>query len=167
MIGFKLHGGKAKPGAQVFPIQNQLLSLVTTLHQGCGAHRPLDLIGVTSRSNVFTWAMAVFVVSGEVSSTFVDIRTEKQQANSVQPQCGLALWERLFCKVTTGVLGLKIGKSGLSVAAADFGLSLKFLSGISLGVTGPRAGSGHSPLTPSSDGSLGGERLQTPSHHSF
>lgn len=63
---------------------------------------------------------------GEVSSTFVDIRTEKQQANSVQPQCGLALWERLFCKVTTGVLGLKIGKSGLSVAAADFGFSLKF-----------------------------------------
>lgn len=45
--------------------------------------------------------------------------------------------------MTTGVLGLKIGKSRLSVAAADFGFSLKFLSGISLGMTGPWAGSCH------------------------
>lgn len=95
------------------------------------------------------------------------ISTEKQQANSVKPWCGLALWERLFCKVTTGVLGLKIGKLGLSVAAADFGFSLKFLSGISLRMTGPRAGSCHSPwLSPSSDGRSDRESLQTP-HHSF
>lgn len=94
--------------------------------------------------------MAVFVTCGEVSSAFVDIRTEKQQANSVQPQCGLALWERLFCKVTTGILGLKIGKSALYVAAADLGSSLRFLSGIYLGMTGPRAGSCQaSSLSPS------------------
>lgn len=113
------------------------------------------MIGVTSRSNVFTRAMAVFVTWGQVSSTFVDIRTEKQQANSVQPQRGLALWERLFCKVTTGVPGLKIGKSALSVAAADFGFSLKFLSGISLGMTGPRAGSCQSSLLSPSSGMEG------------
>lgn len=79
------------------------------------------------------WAMAVFVVWEEVCSTFVYVRTGKQQANSAQLQCGLALQERLFCEVTTGVLGLAIGKSGLSVAAADFGFSLKLLSGISSG----------------------------------
>lgn len=142
--------------------------MVTSLEQGCIAHKPLHSMSVTFRSNVFTWAMAVFVARGEVSSTFVDIRTEKQQANSVQPQCGLALRERLFCKVTTGVLGLKIGKSGLSVAVADSGFSLKFLSGISLGMTGPRTGSCHSPLlSPSSDGRSGRESFQTPPHHSF
>lgn len=53
-----------------------------------------------------------FMVWGEASSTFVAIRNEKRQVNSVQPQCGLALQEMLFCKVTTGVLGLAIGKSG-------------------------------------------------------
>lgn len=94
--------------------------------------------------------MAIFVAWEKVSSTFVDTRTEKQQANSVQPQRGLALWERLFCEVTTGVLGLQIGKSRLSVAVADFGFSLKVLSGISLGMTGPRTGSCHSSLSPSS-----------------
>lgn len=46
--------------------------------------------------------------------------------------------EMLFCKVTTSVLGLVIGKSELSVAAADFGFSLKLLSSISSGMTGPR-----------------------------
>lgn len=65
------------------------------------------------------------------------IRTEKHQVNSVQPQCGLAVQKTLFCKVTTGVLGLMIGKLGLSVAAADFGFSLKLLSSISSEMTGP------------------------------
>lgn len=77
-------------------------------------------MGVTSQSNLFMQAMAFFLVRSQLP-LFVDVRTEKQQLSSVQPQCGLALWARLFCKVTTGVLALVIGKLGLSVAVADFG----------------------------------------------
>lgn len=101
-----------------------------TAEQGC-------IDGCYSQVKTFHVGSCCFVGRGDVNSTFVAIRTEKQQANSVQPQCGLALQETPFCKVTTGVLGLAIGKSGLSVAATDSGFSLKLLSSSSSGMTGP------------------------------
>lgn len=97
------------------------------------------------------------------------VRTEKQQANSVHPQCGLALWERLICKVTTGVLGLTIGKSGLAVAVADFGFSLKLFIGHLLGDdrSQGRQLSAAKAVTLELDGRQSRERFWTPSHHSF
>lgn len=86
---------------------------------------------VTFRSNLFMWTTIIFVGWGEASSTFMDVRTEATTL-LFHHNVGWPRRQGLFCKVTTRVLGPAIGKSGLSVASADFGFSLKLLSGIRL-----------------------------------
>lgn len=73
------------------------------------------------------------------------IGTEEQQVNSVQPVwAGLA--GNAILQSDNRCPGPRDREVRLPVAAADFGFSLKLLSGISLGMTGPREGSCHLPL---------------------
>ena len=142
-------GAKQSPFPRFFP---QLLIFLPVPHSTARLHslQAISLMDVTFGSSPFMQTTVIFVGWGEVSPTFMDVRTEKQQL------CSTTMWagpcrQGQFCKVTTSVLGRAIGKSGLSVAAADFGFSLKLLSGIHLEMTGPRADSYQSPfLSPSS-----------------
>lgn len=89
--------GKAKSISYVF--SPQLLGLVIFLpvpHATARLHslQAIGFMDVTFRSSPFMWTMVIFVGWGEVSSTIMDVKIEKQQAKSFLPQCGLALQAR-------------------------------------------------------------------------
>lgn len=86
------------------------------------------------------------MVWGEVRSTFVAIRTEEQQSQFRSATVWAGLAGNAILQSDNRCLGPRDREVRLPVAAADFGFSLKLLSGISLGMTGPREGSCHLPL---------------------